>query len=65
MRSDMHPRRATQESGSGISRFQTRTQVTTIDAHPIPQSGGLMAYVTGNVIVRSPSSRHCTGWGGG
>ena len=40
-----------QESGSGISRFQTRTAVTTIDAQPIPQSGGLMCYCTGNIIV--------------
>ena len=41
-----------QESGSGISRFQTRTAVTTIDAQPLPQSGGLVCYATGNIIVR-------------
>ena len=40
-----------QDGGGPIARFQTRTSVTTVDAQPIPQSGGIMVYATGNIIV--------------
>ena len=51
-RRPLTPRRAPQEGGGSIARFQTRSQVTTVDAQPIPQSSGLMVYTTGKKMVR-------------
>eukprot|EP01052_Picozoa_sp_SAG31_P037058 SAG31_NODE_4719_length_3010_cov_1.948128_2_plen_90_part_00 len=50
---------ANPESGSPISRFCTKTAVTTFDVQPTgPDMSSLLVYVTGNIQVRTPCA-HC------
>ena len=46
------------EGGSTISRFQTRTHVTTCDAQPSGESG-VLVFVTGNMEVRTLARPRC------
>lgn len=44
---------ANPESGSGISRFETKTAITTFDVQPCgADQSSLCVYVTGNIMVR-------------
>ena len=48
---------ANPESGSGISRFATKTAVTTFDVQPCgADMSSLLVYVTGNIMVRFPTA---------